>query len=429
MLINRYEKIKVGLAAGLLFLLVMLLSPVCCMALAEMKEGPMGEAVEETVGQISGQTSGQTAGAPPAAELIEKQTGAGGIDTVKSEIERYIDEDSYEILGEFSSDRFIKDVTEGKIGFDLKGVGSNALRFLFKELYQNLGIFVKLTALVVVCALLKNVQANFLHESVTQVAFYVCYIVIVSVLLVSFGTVVKMGSDIIDKMVGFMYVAIPVMLSLLISGGNITAGGILHPAILMIVEISVTVIKNLFVPLIFLSTVLKIANNISEKIQLAKLANLVNKIVIWTLGALLTVFVIAVSLQGSLGAVIDGATSKAAKFAISTFIPVVGKTLADATDTVIGCTLLIKNAAGLAALVGILIICIVPLIKIVALVALYKAASALLEPIAEGRITNCIDDVANSMLNIFALTTAVAFMFMISVTALISAGNVSAMLR
>lgn len=413
MIIDRYKKIQTGVVVGLLFAFLMILSPILCMASDETKD----------------RTGEDTSTASIASALIEKQAGAGGIDTVKSEIEKYIDEDSFEILGEFSTDEFIKDVTAGKIGFDLKGIGNNTLRFLFKELYQNLGIFVKLAVLVVICALLKNLQANFLHESVGQIAFYACYIVIVSVLLVSFSTVVNLGTAIIDKMVGFMYVAIPVMLALLISGGNITAGGILHPAILMIVEISATVIKNIFVPLVFLSTVLKIVNNVSEKIQLARLANLANKIVTWTLGAILTVFILAVSLQGSLGAVIDGATSKAAKFAISTFIPVVGKTLADATDTVIGCTLLIKNAAGAAALVGILIICIVPLIKIIALVALYKAASALLEPIAEGRITNCIDDVANSMLNIFALAAAVAFMFMISVTALISAGNVSAMLR
>ncbi len=361
--------------------------------------------------------------------LIEQQADASGVDTIKDELKRYMDNDNNEILQGFSPEELISNVAAGDLSFDLKGIGANALRFLFRELYLNLGIFIKLAVLVVICALLKNLKANFLGESVGQVAFYVCYIVLVSILLVSYGTVVKMGMDIIDKMVGFMYVTIPVMMALLISGGNITTGGILHPVLLLIVEGSVTMIKSVFLPLVFLSTILKIVNNISDKIQLVKLANLLKQIVSWTLAIILTVFVIAISLQGSLGAVIDGVTSKAAKFAISTFIPIVGKTLADATDTVIGCTLLIKNAASVAALVGILVICIVPLIKIIAMVALYKAASALLEPVSENRITNCIDDVAGSMLQIFALTAAVAFMFMISITALISAGNVSAMLR
>lgn len=172
-----------------------------------------------------------------------------------------------------------------------------------------------------------------------------------------------------------------------------------------------------------------IVNNISEKIQLTRLVSLIKQIVSWSLGIILTIFIIAVSIQGSLGAVIDGATQKAAKFAISTFIPIVGKTLSDAADTVIGCTLMIKNAAGIGVMTGILLICVLPLIKIIALAGLFKAAGALLEPISESRITNCINDIAGSMIHIFALSASVAFMFVVSVTALISAGNISAMLR
>ncbi len=362
-------------------------------------------------------------------QLIERQADMGGIDKIRNELENYADAESLGLLGGYDADELMNDLLTGSSGLDLKGIGSNVLSFFFKELYQNIGILIRITVLVVICALLKNLQADFMSEGAGRIAFFVCYVVTVSILLVSFGTVINMGVGIIDNMVGFMYATIPVLLALLISGGNITAGGIMHPILLLIVETAATLIRNVFVPLIFMSNILMIVNNISDKIQLTRLVNLIKQIVSWALGIMMTVFIIAVTLQGSLGAVIDGATQKAAKFAISTFIPIVGKTLADAADTVIGCTLLIKNAAGVAAMIGILLICIVPLLKIIAMVGLFKAASALLEPISETRITNCINDVAGSMLHIFALTAAVAVMFIISVTALISAGNLSAMLR
>lgn len=362
-------------------------------------------------------------------DIIEEQSKASGIGKIKNELDKYTDNESSELLEGYDPEDILKDVSEGSLDFNFKGIGNNILRFLFKELYQNLGILVKLSVLIVICALFKNIQTSFLSESISEIAFYVCYIVIISILLVSFSTAVKIGTNIIDEMVGFMYATVPVLITLLVSGGNITTGGIFHPVMLLVVEVSATIIRNVFIPLIFLSTILTIVNNISDRIQLTKLASFIKQITTWTLGTILTVFIAVVSLQGSLGAVVDGITSKAAKFAISTFIPIVGKTLSDAADTVIGCTLLIKNAAGVAVLLGVMVICIVPLIKIIALVALYKAASALLEPIAEKRITNCLNDVAGSMLHIFAVTASVAFMFMISVTALISAGNLSAMLR
>jgi len=363
------------------------------------------------------------------SDIIEQQAKASGIDKIKNEIGKYTDEESMELLEGYDPEAIISAASEGKFDFNFSGFFNSLLKFLLKEFYQNLGVLLKIAILIIICALFKNMQSSFLSESISEIAFYVSYIVIISILLISFNTAVKMGTDIIDEMVGFMYATLPVLITLLVSGGNITTGGIFQPVMLMIVEVSATIIRNVFIPLIFLSTILTIVNNISDKIQLTKLTTFIKQITNWALGTMLTVFIAVVSLQGSLGAVVDGVTSKAAKFAIGTFIPVIGKTLSDAADTVIGCTLLIKNAAGVAALLGIIVICIVPLIKIIALVALYKAMSALLEPISEKRVTNCINDVAGSMLQIFAVTAAVAFMFVISVTALISAGNLSAMLR
>ncbi len=363
------------------------------------------------------------------AGIIERQYEAGGIDKIRDGIEKYTDEEAMELFVGYDADRLMNDLARGTMAPDLKGIGSKALGFFFIELYQNMGVLVKITVLVVICALLKNLQAGFMSEGAGQVAFYVCYMVMISILLVSFGTVMKMGIGAIDRMIGFMYAAVPVMMALLISGGNITAGGILHPVMLLIVEAAATIIRNVFIPLAFVSAILAIVNNISEKIQLTRLVSLVKQIVTWSLGIILTIFIIAVSLQGTLGAVIDGATQKAAKFAISTFIPIVGKTLSDAADTVIGCTLMIKNAAGIGAMTGILLICVLPLIKMIALAGLFKAAGALLEPISESRITNCINDIAGSMIHIFALSASVAFMFIVSAAALISAGNMSAMLR
>jgi stage III sporulation protein AE len=282
---------------------------------------------------------------------------------------------------------------------------------------------------VMLCALLKNLQTSFLSDSVGELAFYVCYVVVVSILLVSFNSALNMGMKIIDNMVDFMYATIPVLITLLVSGGNITSGGIFQPVMVMIVEFSATVLKNVFIPLIFLSTILSIVNNISDKVQLSKLAGFLKQISGWTLGLILTVFIAFISIQGSFGAVVDGVTSKTAKFAIGAFIPVAGKYLADAADTVIGCTLLIKNAAGVAAMIGIIVICIVPLLKILALIALYKLTCALIEPIAEKRITDCINQVAGSLTFIFGIAASVAFMFLITITVIISASNLSAMIR
>jgi stage III sporulation protein AE len=219
------------------------------------------------------------------------------------------------------------------------------------------------------------------------------------------------------------------MITLLITGGNVVSGGIFQPILIMAVEISATVVKNIFIPIIFLSTILSIINNISDKIHLSKLAELIKKIGIILIGIILTIFIGIVTIQGSVGSVADGVASKTVKFAIGTFIPVVGGYLSDAADTVIGCSLLIKNAAGVIVLIGIIAVCLMPIMKIAAVVLLYKITCALVEPISEKRITDCINDIANSMILIIGSVAVVAFMFIVSITAIIAAGNMSAMIR
>jgi len=362
-------------------------------------------------------------------EIIEQQSEYSRIDVIENELDKYLDDETRKLLDGYNPGEIANKASMGQLDLNIKNIGANFLKLLLKEIYQNLGILIRLAVLIVVCAMLKNLQSRFLSEGVSQIAFYVCYIVLVTILLVSFSTAARLGIGIISNMVDFMYATVPVLITLLISGGNITTGGVFQPVMLLIVEVAATIIRNAFIPLIFFSTILTIVSNISAKAQLNGLASLIKQIVTWGLGIVLTAFIAVVSLQGSMGAVVDGVTAKAAKFAISAFIPIVGKTLSDAADTVVGCTLLIKNAAGVATMLGVLIICAVPLLKIIALVALYKAAGALLEPISEKGIVSCINDVAGSMLYIFAVAVAVAFMFIISVTALISASNLSAMLR
>jgi stage III sporulation protein AE len=362
-------------------------------------------------------------------ELLEEQIQTPEIKLLKEYIEEYSSAQMEKIFDKYSPEKMMQDVIKGKIRFNIKDLIKRCFVFFSQEIYLNINILIKLVILIVLCALLKNLQTSFLKENVGELAFFICYIVVVSLLVIGFKETSELGIGVIEKMVGFMYATLPIMITLLITGGNVVSGGIFQPILIMAVEISATVVKNIFIPIIFLSTILSIINNISDKIHLSKLAELIKKIGIILIGIILTIFIGIVTIQGSVGSVADGVASKTVKFAIGTFIPVVGGYLSDAADTVIGCSLLIKNAAGVIVLIGIIAVCLMPIMKIAAVVLLYKITCALVEPISEKRITDCINDIANSMILIIGSVAVVAFMFIVSITAIIAAGNMSAMIR
>jgi len=361
--------------------------------------------------------------------ILDEQLQSKEVNSIENSLNKQSDKEADEILSNYNPEDIIKDVSKGSFKLDIVGILNRGIQYLLKEVYRNIDILIKLTVLVVFCAILKNLQASFLSENVGELAFYACYVVIVSVVVVSLNTALSLGTGIIDNMVDFMHATIPVLITLLVSGGNVASGSAFQPILIMIVEIAATIFKNALLPLVFLSTVLSIVDNISDKIQISKLAAFLKQICVWGIGLILSIFIGVIAIQGSVGAVVDGVTSKTAKFAIGAMIPVAGKYLADAADTVIGCTLLIKNAAGIAAMVGIIAICVVPLLKIAALIVLYRLTAMFIEPISEKRITKCISDIANSLTLILGVAASVAFMFLIAITAIITASSVSAAVR
>ena len=217
-----------------------------------------------------------------------------------------------------------------------------------KEIRTNINILLRVLVIVMICAVLNNLRASFLNESVGELAFFVSYIVLVTALAASFKEVFALGTKIVDDMVKFMYATSPLLITLLVSGGNIATGGVIQPAVVLAVEAAAVIMKNVFIPLILIASVIAIIDNLSEKIKITKIAELLRRICTWGIGILLTVITAIMAIQGTVSAVADGITGKSVKFAINS-IPVVGSYLSDATDTVLGCTLLIRNAAGLAA--------------------------------------------------------------------------------
>ena len=114
---------------------------------------------------------------------------------------------------------------------------------------------------------------------------------------------------------------------------------------------------------------------------------------------------------------------------MNTFIPVAGKYMADATDTIINCALFVKNTAGVATMAVTLATCFVPILKIFVIIMLYRFTAAIIEPVAEERLFECLTDLSDCMKTILGVVGAALFMFLLSMGALLGAGGISGMMQ
>ncbi|MNP19544.1 Stage III sporulation protein AE precursor [compost metagenome] len=76
-----------------------------------------------------------------------------------------------------------------------------------------------------------------------------------------------------------------------------------------------------------------------------------------------------------------------------------------------------------------LFLCAFPAIKILTLALIFNLASAVMQPLGDTPIVSCLETIGKSMLYVFAALAAVGMMFFLAITIMLSAGNITVMMR
>ncbi|UAC47208.1 stage III sporulation protein AE [Bacillus aquiflavi] len=322
---------------------------------------------------------------------------------------------------------FIK--TEKKKSFSLKEWFTGGLKFAFHEFIVNGKLLGTLIMLTIFSMFLQSLQNSFEKSTISKAAYAVVFMVLIIIALNSFKVAIQYASEAIDSMVQFILALIPLLLALIASSGGIVTSSFFHPVILFLMNTSGLFIQYIVLPLLFLAVMLSIVSTMTEEYKVTKLAQFLRNWSIGLLGLFFTIFIGVVSVQGASAAITDGVAIRTAKFITGNFIPVIGKMFTDATDTVVNASVLLKNTIGIVGMIILLLMTAFPAIKILMIAFIYKFSAAILQPLGGGAIISCLDIISKSVLYVFAALAIVSLMFFLSLTVIISAGNLTMMVR
>ncbi|MEH7458580.1 stage III sporulation protein AE [Bacillus sp. JJ1127] len=318
---------------------------------------------------------------------------------------------------------------KGEKEFSIKEWMTGLLKYLFHELVANGKLLGTLIMLTIFSALLQSLQSAFSKSSVSKIADAVVYMVLIIFALNSFYVVMTYARETIQTMVDFILALLPILLALIATGGGVVSVSFFHPIIIFLMNTSGMLMNYIVLPLLLLATILSIVSTMSDQYKVTKLSKLLQNVSVGIIGIFLTVFLGVLSVQGTATAVADGIAVKTAKFVTGNFIPVVGRMFTEAADTVISASGLLKNTVGI---IGLVILCLIvafPAIQIFCIAFIYKFAAAVLQPVGGGAIIQCLDIIGRSIIYVFACLAIVSFMFFLSITIIIAAGNITLMMR
>lgn len=323
---------------------------------------------------------------------------------------------------------WIAQFAAGGYAFDIEDWLNMLLQFFLGQLTGSMGIMVQILAVVFISAILQQLEGN-LSKSVSQIAQFACYGVTVILMMSCLASLMGETRDAVHQMTSLMQAMFPVMLAMLSAMGSFSTAGVFQPATAFLTSGIGSLVENFILPLVFLAAVLSVIGNFTDKIRLDKLSGLVKNVSQWSIGIILTVFLGILALQGMGASTFDGISFRTAKYTVNTMIPMVGGMFSDTLETVLGCSLLVKNAIGLVGLILLGLFALAPVVKIVAVIFMLKICSALAQPIADDRTVRCLHEFSSVLVLLVIAVLVVSLMFFLAMCLLINAGNTAVMMR
>lgn len=257
----------------------------------------------------------------------------------------------------------------------------------------------------------------------------VCYLVVCVFLTGDLSSHMALCTASMERISSGMQHLFPLLLTLMAAVGGPSGSTLLEPAVVAAAGSMTAFIRHVTLPLATTSAVLTVLCHLGEGVRVNRLAALAHQAATWTLGLCFTAFIGVLATRGVTAAAIDGVTVRTAKYAMDNLIPVVGGLFADTVDTLIGASLLVQSALGVTGLILIVGWAMAPLCQTLAAALLYRLASALMQPVADGELAGCINDFSRILMLLFVLQLCTAAMFLLLIAQLIAVSGFTLMLR
>ncbi len=339
--------------------------------------------------------------------------------------------DSFEVFG-FSKDMDARDAVRALAGGQAALEPQDMLQSVYRAFMDALGGLGSAMLALMLPVLLSSLLFHTLcgaGERLSSLTRSVCFVVILIPVMLLVFSELEHTKETITALTNRMDKMLPLLLTLLTALGGSASSAFLHPMVVAASGSMVFLAREVILRLVMCTCAVTAVNHLSDRAHLTRMTQLLRSIVCWLLGVSFTVFLGAMSLQGVCSASVDGVALRAAKYAVDNFVPIVGGMFSDTMDTLVGCTLVVKNALGVAAVLVLVAAILGPLMRTLAVVFVMKLSAALLEPVADAEIVRAIGDFARTIVLFLITMLCVCTMYFLLIVQMLLVGNLTVMLR
>lgn len=347
------------------------------------------------------------------------------------------------VLNTDDFDKFLNGLDNDYVGDRLKNYvtkivnGENAFEFtelvnivcggFIDELLNSIPMCASIILICVFSSTLTRFSSKFAQNSIQKIIRFVTVCIVLVIMLSATLGYSDEVLNTVGTLQNFANVIFPILVTLLTVVGGANVVGIFSPFVAIFSTLILNGVEGVIFPIFFACLALSVVGNVTDSVKLDKLREFLSSTGKWILGLVFGLFTTFLSGQALVGSAIDGVSVKATKFALSSYVPILGGYLSEGFDFVMAGSVLIKNAVGLTGIVVLAVIILLPLVKLVVFSLALKLTSGIVESLGDDSIAKMIGGVSSSLNILSAVLLGVGFVFFFILLLVIFTVNVGVM--
>lgn len=242
----------------------------------------------------------------------------------------------------------------GVEGTDWKSIPSITPQSLFGQVISMVGgksagplkAAASVVAVMLLCALLSGMKLSFGEKSMSGVIGMIGTLCVCALVIQPIVSCISNAAGVIHAAAGFLLACVPVIAGIMIAAGQPASAGSYNLLMMGAGNVISLLASHFLVPMLNIFLSLSIVSAISPVVNLGGLCSAFNKAAKWIMGFCMTLFTGLLTMHSLVANAVDTTGTRAAKFVVSSFVPVVGSALGEALYTVNGCVKMLKSGVG-----------------------------------------------------------------------------------
>lgn len=355
-------------------------------------------------------------------ESIDDQLGKLDFSSIE-EVINHLTKGQQGLFGSSSFVAKLRSIITGEFADGSTSIWGALVSLVFDNLLKYLPIISSVIAIAIFGSMLQGLRPSN-GKSISNVIHFVTYGMIVVILLTVVVQMVQMTSGVITNIKSQMDAIFPILLTLLTAIGGTVSVSVYQPAMALLTGTILNIFTYVLLPIFIFSTIFAVVSNLSNSVKLDKFTSFFNSAYKWLTGLIFTIFSAFLSIQGIAAGSVDGISIRTAKYAIRSYVPILGSYLSDGLGIILASSNLIKNAVGAAGLILLLATIAAPLIELILFMLTLKFIAGIVEPLGNSQIANFVSGLAKSMTLLISLIIGVAFVYFIMLGLIMCSANI-----